>query len=72
MREPLVEPFRGELDEEETLENIMGKEFPEPDDWVTARREERRTEVVLMMDTSLSMSGKNLALAAVAAAVLAF
>jgi Mg-chelatase subunit ChlD len=72
VREPLVEPFRGELDEEETLENILGKEFPQPDDWITARREERRTEVVLMMDTSLSMSGKNLALAAVAAAVFAF
>ena len=72
VREPLREPFRGELDEEETLENLLGKEFPEPDDWMTARREEQRTEIVLMMDTSLSMSGKNLALAAVAAAVLAF
>jgi len=72
VREPLSEPFRGELDEEATLENLLGKEFPEPDDWVTTRREARRTQVVLMMDTSLSMSGKNLALAAVAAAVCAF
>jgi Mg-chelatase subunit ChlD len=72
VREVLSEPFRGELDEETTLENLLGKEFPEPDDWVTARREARRTQVVLMMDTSLSMSGKNLALAAVAAAVCAF
>jgi Mg-chelatase subunit ChlD len=72
VREPLVEPFRGELDEEESLENILGKQHPEPGDWITARREAKRTQVVLMMDTSLSMSGKNLALAAVAAAVLAF
>ena len=72
VREILAEPFRGELDEELTLENIMGKEFPDPEDWITSRREKRRKHVVLMMDTSLSMSGKNLALAAVAAAVLAF
>jgi Mg-chelatase subunit ChlD len=72
VREQMAEPFRGELDEEATLENLLGKEFPDPEDWVSARREARRTQVVLMMDTSLSMSGKNLALAAVAAAVLAF
>ncbi len=72
VRETMEEPFRGELDEEETLENLLGKEFPDPEDWVSMRRETRRTQVVLMMDTSLSMSGKNLALAAVAAAVLAF
>jgi len=72
VRETMTEPFRGELDEETTLENLLGKDFPDPEDWVSERREARRTEVVLMMDTSLSMSGKNLALAAVAAAVLAF
>ena len=71
VREPLAEPYRGELDEEETLENILGKDIPDPADWIVARREERRTQVALMMDTSLSMSGRNLALAAVAAAVLA-
>ena len=72
VREPLQEPFRGELDEEATLENLIGKEFPEKEDWITARREERRTEIVLMLDASLSMSGKNLALASVSAAVVAF
>jgi Mg-chelatase subunit ChlD len=72
IREVMAEPFRGDLDEEETLENLMGKRFPDPEDWISSRREVRRTQVVLMMDTSLSMSGKNLALAAVAAAVLAF
>jgi Mg-chelatase subunit ChlD len=72
VREVMEEPFRGELDEETTLENLLGKEFPDPDDWISARREAKRTQVALMMDTSLSMSGRNLALAAVAAAVLAF
>jgi Ca-activated chloride channel family protein len=72
VREQLREPFRGELDEETTLENLLGKEFPDPEDWIGMRRETRRTQVALMMDASLSMSGKNLALAAVAAAVLTF
>jgi Mg-chelatase subunit ChlD len=72
VREELAESWRGELDEEETLERVLGKEFPEPGDWVGLRRENRRVQVALMMDTSLSMSGRNLALAAVAAAVLAF
>lgn len=72
VRETLSEPFRGELDEEQTLENIMGKEFPDPEDWIAVRREAPRKQIVLMMDTSLSTSGRNLALAAVAAAVLAF
>ena len=44
---------------------------PQPGDWIVRRREERRHEVVLMIDTSLSMAGEKMALAAVAAAVLA-
>ncbi len=69
--EPLKEPHQGEIELDETLENVIAKEFPERQDWMLARREERRTQVVLMLDTSLSMSGANIALAAVAAAVLA-
>ena len=71
VRELLREPYGGELDLETTLENLLGKPFPEPGDWVLRRREERRHQVVLMVDTSLSMSGENMAIAAVAAAVLA-
>lgn len=67
---PLTEPFRGELDVEGTLENLASKELPEPRDWMVRLREEKRVPVVLMMDVSLSMSGRNLALAALAAAVL--
>jgi MoxR-like ATPase/Mg-chelatase subunit ChlD len=69
--EPLREPHQGELELDETLDNLIGKEFPEPNDWMIERREERRTQIVLMMDTSLSMAGANMALSAVAAAVMA-
>jgi len=69
--EPLREAHEGELEIEGTMENVLGKRFPERGDWVIERREERRTQIVLMLDTSLSMSGANMALAAVAAAVLA-
>jgi len=68
--EVLSEPFRGELDTERTLENLIGKEYPDPEDWIALRREQKRVQIALMMDTSMSMSGKKLALAAVAAAVL--
>ncbi len=71
VREPLRAPYGGELDLEATLENLLGKPFPETTDWVLRRRQERRHQVVLMVDTSLSMSGENMAIAAVAAAVLA-
>jgi len=69
--EPYREPHVGELELDETLENLLGKEHPERSDWMVERREERRTQIVLMVDTSLSMSGANIALASVAAAVLA-
>jgi len=65
------EPFRGELEVEATLENVAGKRFPDRDDWIVERREDREQQVVVMMDASLSMAGENLAIAAVAAAVLA-
>ena len=64
------EPFRGELEVEATLENMAGKRFPDREDWIVERREEREQQVVVMMDASLSMAGENLAIAAVAAAVL--
>ena len=71
VREVMDEPYRGELEVEVTLENIAGKRFPEHDDWIVERRENTEQQLVLMMDASLSMAGENLAIAAVAAAVLA-
>jgi hypothetical protein len=69
--ETMREPYEGDLAVEATLENIAGKEWPEPGDWVVERRVERRHQVVLMVDMSLSMAGEKAALAAVAAAVMA-
>ncbi len=71
VREPLTEGFRGEINVERSLENLLGKEFPARADWIVERRENKHLPLVLMMDVSLSMAGRNLALAAVAAAVLA-
>jgi Mg-chelatase subunit ChlD len=69
--EPMTEGFRGDLNLERTLDNLAGKEFPERGDWVVERRENKHQQLVLMLDVSLSMSGRNLALAALAGAVLA-
>ena len=71
VREPLLEPWSGELDVEATVENLLGKPHPEPGDLIVQRRVDRRHQVVLMVDTSLSMAGEKMALAAVATAVLA-
>ncbi len=71
VREPLREPFEGELDLEETLANIIDKPYPTTEDMVVQRREERRHQVVMMVDASLSMAGENIAVAAVAVAVMA-
>ncbi len=71
VREPLMEPWGGELDVEATVENLLGKPHPEPGDLIVQRRVDRRHQVVLMVDTSLSMAGEKMALAAVAATVLA-
>lgn len=70
-REPYLSPGRGELALDDTLENIAGKLEPEAHDVIVEVRERKRVSAVLMLDTSLSMTGKNIALAGVAAAVLA-
>lgn len=69
--EPLTDPHGGELNVEHTLEAMAGKPWPDRTDWRVERRENKHQQVVLMMDVSLSMSGRNLALAALASAVLA-
>ena len=71
VRGPLLEPWGGELDVEATVENLLGKPHPEPGDLIVQRRVDRRRQVALLIDTSLSMAGERTALAAVAAAVLA-
>ncbi len=61
----------GDLDVEETLERSAGKVHPEPEDLVVAETREKRADLALALDVSLSMAGENLALLAVSAAVLA-
>jgi MoxR-like ATPase/Mg-chelatase subunit ChlD len=70
VRESMLEPWGGELDVETTVENLLGKPFAEPGDLIVQRRVDRRHQVVLMLDTSLSMAGEKMALGAVAVAVL--
>lgn len=67
----MTDPFRGELNLERTFETAIGKDSPRETDWIVSTREEHERAVCLMMDASLSMSGRNLALAALAVAVLA-
>ena len=61
----------GDLDVEETLDRAAGKPHAEPEDLVVAEKREKRADLALALDVSLSMAGENLALLAVSAAVLA-
>lgn len=71
MPHPYRAGYPGEIDLEATLERWNGRGWPAPDDLVVRTREEKRIDCALMVDTSLSMEGKNIALAGTAAAVLA-
>ena len=71
VREPMLEPWGGELDVEATARQPPRQAVPGAGRLVVQRRVDRRHQVVLMVDTSLSMAGEKMALAAVAAAVLA-
>lgn len=60
-----------EIDLDSTFERILGKKDYQPEDIIVERREKKNVSCVLMVDTSLSMTGEKLAVAAVGAAVLA-
>ncbi len=68
---PYLEGGGGELDLEATLERWCGSGWPRAGDLIVRQRQEKRIDCALMVDTSLSMEGKNIALASTAAAVLA-
>lgn len=61
-----------ELNIEQTLENIIDKTHLDAADIAVDLKEQKRFDCALMLDTSLSMSGKKLALLSVAAAVLSY
>lgn len=61
-----------ELNIDETIDNIAVKPYPDASDILVNYKEQKHLDCVLMLDTSLSMSGEKLALLAVAATVLAY
>ncbi|MCL5271585.1 MAG: VWA domain-containing protein [bacterium] len=69
--EPYTEPGRGELLLEESLDEWVAQPHPTSHNLKVGLRLERELDIALMLDTSLSMIGRKLALSAVTAAVLA-
>jgi Mg-chelatase subunit ChlD len=67
----VAEDLTGELIIEDTLENTLGKSIADSKDIIVEVKKERRINAALMIDTSISMTGRKLAWAAVSAAVLA-
>jgi len=61
----------GELDIEETAENILSNKVIGHEDLIVERRQPRKVACSLMLDSSLSMTGDKLAMAAACIAVLA-
>ena len=62
----------GEIALIETIERAAGTPQLKPEDIIVERREEKPLDLVMLIDTSLSMTGRKLALCAVGAAVLSF
>ncbi|MFH1821616.1 MAG: vWA domain-containing protein, partial [Methanobacteriota archaeon] len=60
-----------EIDLESTLDQILGKKEYQLEDIIVETREKKKLTCALMVDTSLSMAGEKLAVAAVGAAILA-
>ena len=60
-----------EIDLDSTFEEILGKKEVRPEDIIIETRDKKTISGALMVDSSLSMTGEKLAVAAVGAAVLA-
>ncbi len=72
---PVLVPYKVGLEEvaiEETLENYAEKSYVEGSDIICIDREPKKKSAVLILDSSCSMYGENLAVAAVTVSVLAF
>lgn len=70
-RVPFLPGVEGELDIEETTERILGEEATRSEDLVLETKRPKRVACSLMLDSSLSMTGDKLAVAAASMAVLA-
>ncbi len=68
---PLSTRPAAELDIEQTLDNLLENPHLSSSQIAVQYRQQKRVDCALMLDTSLSMTGKKLALMAVGAAVLA-
>ena len=68
---PYSPDIAGELDIEETAERILGRQPTEYQNIIMETTEKKKTACSLMLDSSLSMSGDKLAMAAASIAVLA-
>jgi len=71
VRRPWTESQSGDIALIETLERAVMPGDLKPEDVLVETREEKPLDLVMMVDTSLSMTGRKMALCAVAAAVLA-
>ena len=70
-REPWSAAGDGDISSIETVDHIAGAEM-RPEDVILEVRREKPLDLVMLIDTSLSMEGRKFALCAVGAAVLSF
>lgn len=71
-RETWQEGSHGDISLIETMDHIGGSAEIRPEDIIMELRREKPLDLVMLIDTSLSMEGRKLALCAVGAAVLSF
>jgi Mg-chelatase subunit ChlD len=72
VREPYTPGQTGEIEIEMTAEEVLGKKDIEASDLIIESNVPRRTACVMMLDTSMSMSGDKLGIATASLGVLAF
>jgi len=72
IREPYVPGQGGEIDVEMTVEQMLGKALPDASDIIVESKTPRRMACIMMIDTSLSMSGPKVAMAMASLGVLAY
>jgi MoxR-like ATPase len=72
IKEQYVPGLGGEIDVEMTVEQMLGKTLPDASDIIVESKTPRRMACIMMIDTSLSMSGPKVAMAMASLGVLAY
>ena len=72
VREPYAPGRMGEIEIEMTVEEILGKTEIDASDLIIESNQPRKTACVMMLDTSMSMSGDKLGISTASLGVLAF